>query len=140
MLPGLAVADTVKTPKLNARTREGRVALAKMVTKLFDLWRLSTQQQMAFLGLSEGSRMSLTRYRKGEPLADNRDLLDRVSHLLAIHESLRTLFPRNRELAYLWPTTPNSVFGGQSPAEVIRKEGFLGLLTVRRYLDLERGR
>jgi hypothetical protein len=53
--------------------------------------------------------------------------LDRVSHLLAIHE-------------YLWPTTPNRTFGGQSPAELIRKEGFLGLLTVRRYLDLERGR
>jgi len=134
-----AVLDNDRT-RIETRSREGRTALAKMVMTLFDLWNLSAQEQMAFLGLSEGSRMSLTRYRKGEPLADNRDLLDRVANLLSIHQSLRVLFPQNREFVYRWPTTPNRAFGGQSPAELIRKEGFLGLLIVKRYLDHERGR
>lgn len=124
----------------NPRSREGRIALAKMVIRLFDLWCLNTQEQMALLGLSEGARMTLARYRKGEPLADNRDLLDRVANLLSIHRSLRILFPKNHDLSYRWPTTPNRAFEGRTPVEVVRREGFLGLLIVRRYLDFERGR
>ncbi len=95
---------------------------------------------MSLLGLSESTRMSITRYRRGEPLADTRDLLDRVGNLLSIHRSLRLLFPRNRELMYRWITTPNRAFEGKTPVEVIRQDGFLGLLLVRRYLDFERGR
>jgi hypothetical protein len=138
-MSGLALKDNKATTEVSRKSRESRVALAKMVTKLFDLWKLSTQDQMALLGLSEGSRMSLTRYRKGDPLADSRDLMDRVAALLSIHRSLRILFPRNRELAYKWPATPNRAFGGQSPVELIRQEGFLGLLIVKRRLDFERG-
>lgn len=138
-MPGLALKSEKGDTEVR-KSRESRVALAKMVMKLFDLWRVSTQDQMALLGLSGGSRMSLTRYRKGEPLADSRDLLDRVAALLSIHQSLRILFPQNRELAYKWPVTPNRAFDGQSPVEFIRKEGFLGLLIVKRRLDFERER
>jgi hypothetical protein len=138
-MPVLALKE-IGSAEVNPKTREGRIALAKMVTKLFDLWRLGTQEQMALLGLSEGSRMSLTRYRKGEPLADSRDLMDRVANLLSIHRSLRILFPQNRDLVYRWPTTANRAFDGQTPVELIRKEGFLGLLIVKHYLDMERGR
>lgn len=123
----------------NPRSREGRAALAGMVMRLFVHWNVSAQDQAALLGLSEGSRTTLARYRKGDPLADNRDLLDRVGNLLSIHRSLRILFPKNRELVYGWPAAPNGAFGGKSPVEVIRDEGFLGLLTVRRYLDMQRG-
>jgi hypothetical protein len=121
------------------RSKEGRIALAKMVTKLFDLWKVGTADQAALLGLSEGSRSTIARYRRGEPLADSRDLFDRVSHLLAIHRSLRILFPKNREIVYRWPTIPNRQFEGRSPVQVIRAQGFLGLLIVRRHLDFQRG-
>jgi len=121
------------------RSREGRIALAKMVTRLFELWKISTQDQTILLGLSGSGRMSVTRYRKGGPLADNRDLLDRVGNLLAMHRSLRLLFPHNKDLAYKWVSTPNRAFEGKSPIEIIRQDGFLGLLIVRRYLDFERG-
>lgn len=124
---------------IDPHSRDGRSALARMVMKLFDLWRLSSQDQMGLLGLSEFSRTTLSRYRRGEPLADNRDLIDRVGNILAIHRSLRILFPKNRELAYLWPTTPNMEFEGLSPVAFTKKEGFLGLLMVRRYLDFQRG-
>ncbi|NTU43753.1 MAG: DUF2384 domain-containing protein [Nitrospirales bacterium] len=138
-MAGLAL-NHEEAPQIDLRSRESRISLAKMVMKLFDLWELSTQDQMGLLGLSEGSRMSLTRYRKGEPLSDNRDLLDRVSNLISIHRSLRILFPQNRDIVYKWPTTPNRAFDGLSPVELVRKEGFLGLLIVKRYLDFERGR
>ena len=124
---------------VNPRSREGRAALAGMIVRLFELWGLNPQEQTALLGLAGGSRMTLARYRKGEPLADNRDLLDRAANLLGIHRSLRILFPKNRSLAYKWPTTPNRAFEGRTPVEVIRQDGFLGLLIVKRYLDFERG-
>lgn len=130
-----AAPDAAPDPQ----SREGRAALARLITRLFDHWQLSTADQAALLGLSEASRSSLARYRRGEPLADSRDLVERAGHLLAIHRSLRILFPHNRTLAYRWPTLPNTVFGGRTPVQVVREDGFLGLLTVRRELDFERG-
>lgn len=112
-----------------------RGALAKMVVQLFEHWKLSTEEQLALLGLGAASRSALTRYRKGEPLAQSRDLLERVGNLLAIHKNLRLLFPHNRDLAYAWMSTRNKAFGGRTPAEVVAEIGFAGLLMVRSYLD-----
>jgi hypothetical protein len=109
-----------------------------MVTQLFEHWRLSATEQAALLGLSADNRSTLARYRKGDPLADSRDLLDRVGHLLGIHKSLRILFPHDRDLAYRWMTTPNRRFGAR-PVDVAVERGFEGLLALRRYLDFERG-
>lgn len=124
----------------NPQTEEGRIALAKMVTKLFDHWKLSTENQLVLLGLPERCRGSLELYRKGTPLADSPDLLGRVATLLSIHRSLRVLFPQNREIVYLWPTTANRAFGDLSLVDIARKDGFPGLLAVKRYLDSEIGR
>jgi len=116
-----------------------RSELAKMVMRLFEHWQLSTEDQLSLLGLSTTNRGALTRYRKGEPLAPNRDLLERVGILLSIHKSLRLLFPRNRDLAYAWMTQRNRAFEGMTPVEAIKQWGFTGLLMVRAYLDRTRG-
>lgn len=118
---------------------QDRGALARMVTKAFELWGLGSEDQLALLGLSTRNRAALSRYRKGEPLAPSRDLLERAGHLLAIHKNLRLLFPQDRDLAYAWMTRRNRAFQGRSPAEVIREWGFAGLLMVRAYLDRQRG-
>ena len=118
--------------------REARGRLAVMVARLFDHWNLSAVEQAELLGLSAGSRSTLVRYRGGEPLADSRDLLDRVGHLLGIHKSLRILFPRDRDLAYRWMTQHNRRFGAR-PVDVVVEHGFEGLLAIRRYLDFQRG-
>ncbi|MCW5605731.1 MAG: DUF2384 domain-containing protein [Burkholderiales bacterium] len=120
------------------KTRETRERLARMVTRLFEHWQLSAAEQAALLGLSADNRSTLARYRKGDPLADSRDLLDRVGHLLGIHKSLRILFPHDRDLAYRWMTTPNRRFGVR-PVDIVVAHGFEGLLALRRYLDFERG-
>ncbi len=57
---------------------KSRQAMAKLVTRLFELWDLDTAAQLNLLGLSKKSRALLTKYRKGEALSSNRDTLDRV--------------------------------------------------------------
>lgn len=126
------------TPQFEERKAD-RSEQAKMVMTLFTHWQLSTEDQLALLGLSTSNRGALTRYRKGEPLAPNRDLLERAGILLGIHKSLRLLFPHNREQVYVWMTRPNRAFEGMSPAETIKQWGFTGLLMVRAYLDRARG-
>ena len=119
--------------------RDVRARLAGVVTRLLDHWQLASAEQAEILGLSPGSRTALARYRKGEPLADNRDLLERAGHLLGIHKSLRILFPHDRDLAYRWMTQHNRLLGSR-PVDVAIDRGFEGLLAIRRYLDFERGR
>jgi hypothetical protein len=121
------------------KTRESRTQLARMIVQLLDHWQLNATDQSLLLGLSSQSRSTLARYRRGEPLADSADLLARAGHLLGIHKALRILFPHDRDLAYRWVSAPNRRFAERAPLEIM-KQGFEGLLAVRRYLDFERGR
>lgn len=126
--------------RVDLHDRASRERLARLIAALFDHWGISPADQALLLGLSAQSRSTVARYRRGEPLADNADLLARAGHLLGIHKALRIIFPHDRDLAYGWVTTPNRRFGGIPPLEVMRRHGFEGVLAVRRYLDFERGR
>jgi len=123
-----------------AKSKEvDRTAIAGMLMKLFDHWQLTTEEQLDALGFSPGNRGVLTRYRRGDPIAQSRDTLERAGHLLGIHKNLRLLFPHNRDLAYAWMKTRNKAFENRAPVEVIREFGFAGLLMVLAYLDRARG-
>jgi hypothetical protein len=127
-------------PAVDLRARTSRERLARMLMELFDHWQLPPADQAVLLGLSSQSRSTLARYRRGEPLADNADLLARAGHLLGIHKALRITFPHDRDLAYAWVGAPNRRFGGSAPLDVMKRYGYEGILAVRRYLDFERGR
>ena len=127
-------------PKVDLHARDSRERLARMLMELFGHWNLAAGDQAALLGLSAQSRSSLARYRRGEPLADNADLLARGGHLLGIHKALRILFPHDRDLADRWVSAANRRFDGASPLDIMRRHGYEGILAVRRYLDFERGR
>ncbi|MGQ0710488.1 MAG: MbcA/ParS/Xre antitoxin family protein [Rhodoferax sp.] len=116
-----------------------KAALARMVMALFTHWQLGSEDQLSLLGLAQGNRAALARYRRGEALGASRDQAERVGHLLAIHKNLRLLFPHNRDLAYRWMSTRNRAFDNLSPVDVVREWGFAGLLMVRAYLDRARG-
>lgn len=126
--------------RLDLESVEARRNLAKLVTRLFELWELSTGDQLNLLGLSETSRSLLSRYRRGEPLSAGRDVLDRVGWLMAIHKALRLLYPHNPNLLYSWVKRRNAAFGNISPLEIMREEGLIGIARVARYLDSLRGR
>lgn len=127
-------------PEVDLHSRDSRERLARMLVELFDHWEVTAADQAVLLGLSTQSRSTLARYRRGEPLADNVDLLARAGHLLGIHKALRILFPHDRDLAYRWVRAPNRRFGGATPVELMKRHGYEGILAVRRYLDFERGR
>ena len=110
-------------------------ALAKMLMNLFKKWDVRNDNQFDLLGLPRCNRSALTRYRLMRSIASTRDTLERAGHLLAIHKSLRMLFPRNRNLAYRWMNTRNKAFNNRSPVQAIGDMGFAGLLMVRSYLD-----
>ncbi len=132
-----AVPERVRA--IDLHQRGSRERLARLVVSLFDHWQVSPSDQALLLGLSPDSRATVARYRKGEPLADNTDLLARAGHLLGIHKALRIMFPHDRDLAYRWVSTPNRRFGERMPLETM-KQRYEGILAVRRYLDFERGR
>jgi len=127
-------------PEVDLHARDSRERLARMLMELFDHWAIPATDQAVLLGLSTQSRSTLARYRRGEPLADNADLLARAGHLLGIHKALRILFPHDRDLAYRWVSAQNRRFGGAPPLEIMKRHGYEGILAVRRYLDFERGR
>ncbi|ACM20542.1 hypothetical protein Geob_2188 [Geotalea daltonii FRC-32] len=118
---------------------EARGKMAKLITRLFDLWDISTSDQLNLLGLSETSRSLLSKYRRGEPLPPSRDVQDRVGWLLAIHKALRLLYPQNEELRYSWVTRRNLAFNNMKPLDLMLDEGIIGIAKVSRYLDLVRG-
>ena len=125
---------------IDLQSPDSRKHLAVMVMRLFNLWRLSTQDQLNLLGLSPSSRAMLSKYSKGEPLSNSRDMLDRVGWLLGIHKALRLLLPQNPELRSNWVRRRNRAFDNRPPLDLMLDEGIIGLAKVCRYLDLQRGR
>jgi hypothetical protein len=114
---------------------EARSGLTKVITNLFDLWGLSGKERLQLLGLSPNSRSSLKRYRKGKPLPNRPDLLERVGYLLSVHKSLGLLFPHNPDIKTSWIRKRNKAFDDSTPLDLMISEGLVGLAKVSRYLD-----
>lgn len=100
-------------------------------------WALSTEEQLALLGL--GSRSTLFSWKRAQDAKLNRDQLERVSHVLGIYKALKILFPLD-ESARGWVKKPNlaAMFEGR-PALERMSQGIIGLYMVRAYLDAQRG-
>jgi len=119
---------------------ENRKKTAKLITKLFELWGLDNATQLNLLGLSESSRSLLNKYRNASsPLPASRDVRDRVGWLLACHKALRLLYPHNQALRYNWMNRRNEIFNGQTPIDLMKEQGLVGVARVARYLDFLRG-
>ena len=52
-----------------------RSRIGAMLMTLFDHWQLKSPEQLSLLGLSKDNRAALSRYRKGDPLVNDRDKL-----------------------------------------------------------------
>ena len=118
---------------------DSRKALAKLVMRLFRLWKISTADQLNLLGLSGNSRAMLSKYARGEALPSTRDMQDRVGWLLSVHKALRLLYPRNEEMLYSWVNRRNEAFENLTPLAVMKEQGIIGIVRVSRYLDFYRG-
>ncbi|MBV5340797.1 MAG: DUF2384 domain-containing protein [Deltaproteobacteria bacterium] len=116
--------------QVDMHSRKGRLALTKMVMKLFSLWKITTADQAILLDRSPGT---IRRYRNGGCFVNDSDMFDRVGYLLSIHKALRTLYPYNRTLVYRWVASKNTAFDGQTALEVMKK-GVDGIKKIDHYL------
>lgn len=123
--------------KLYPKHKNKSCNITKMIMQLFDHWRLTHKQQAVLLNLSTND--NIAHYRCSySSLTQDQDTIDRIAHLLAIHKSLRILFPYNKKLAYAWPTIPNRHFNGKTPIEIMGNKGSIGLVNIRRYLETQK--
>ena len=134
-----AIAQLTEETRINIENSDARRKLARMVTRLFELWELPSADQLELLGLSRTSRAQLSKYRKGGALPSSRDMLDRIGWLLSIHKSLRLLYPRNENIRYTWVKRRNKILDDQRPLDIMKHQGLIGIARVARYLDYIRG-
>lgn len=134
-----AIAQLTEETRINIENSDARRKLARMVTRLFELWELPSADQLELLGLSRTSRAQLSKYRKGGALPSSRDMLDRIGWLLSIHKSLRLLYPRNENIRYAWVKRRNQILDNQRPLDIMKYQGLIGIARVARYLDFIRG-
>ena len=134
-----AIAQLSEETRIILENSDARKKLARMVTRLFELWNLPTADQLELLGLSRTSRAQLSKYRKGGALPSSRDMLDRIGWLLSIHKNLRLLYPRNENIRYTWVKRRNQILDDQRPLDIMKYQGLIGIARVARYLDYLRG-
>jgi len=134
-----ARAQVAEEIHINIENGDSRSKLALMVTRLFELWNLSTADQLELLGLSRTSRAQISKYRNGGAVPSSRDMLDRIGWLLSIHKSLRLLYPHNENIRYTWIKRRNRILDDQRPLDIMKYQGMIGVARVARYLDFLRG-
>ena len=134
-----AMAQVAQEAHIKIESSKARKKLALMVTRLFELWNVTTADQLELLGLSRTSRAQISKYRSGGAVPSSRDMLDRIGWLLSIHKSLRLLYPRNENIRYTWVKRRNRVLDDQRPLDIMTYQGLIGIARVARYLDFLRG-
>lgn len=102
---------------------------------LAKLWDLSTDQRITLLGSPARSTYFKWKKERGAMSADTEE---RISHLLAIFKALQILFP-DPQRADAWLRRSNAFFGERSALDVMLAGQLADILSVRAYLDAQRG-
>lgn len=108
-------------------TDQDRVALT-FLHNLMARWGCSPDQQLQLLGCADSAELE-----RWQACGLPHDALLRISHLMAIHRALRTIFGDN-PAAYGWISRPNEapLFAGRAALELLIEGRFL---EVREYLE-----
>ena len=109
--------------------------LLPAIFNIFSLWRLTGQQQMTLLGLS--NEKTLYNWKNQPEKAKlTRDCLERISYILGIYRALQVLFP-DEAFSDQWLHAPNDnpLFGGSAPIEKMLGGLVVDLAIVREHLD-----
>ena len=133
------VATADLSQRLDIPGRAERCHLALTITRLLEQWGLDPADQLMLLGLSNTGRSTLSRYRRGEPVSANRDMIERIGHLLGIHKSLDTLFPEQPEAQRVWISSRKKSLQRRTPVEYVEAEGITGLRQLRSMAEAQMG-
>ena len=110
-------------------------SLLPVIFNIFSLWRLTGQQQMTLLGLS--NEKTLYNWKNQPEKAKlTRDCLERISYILGIYRALQVLFP-DEAFSDQWLHAPNDnpLFGGTAPLDKMLEGLVVDLAVVREHLD-----
>ena len=110
-------------------------AMFRASLNLFRLWGVNDDQAATLLDLPH---RTFARWKAGQIGRIGRDGKARLSNLMGVHRSLKTVF-REASRGYAWMKSPNEAFGGASALAVMLGGELTDLMRVRRYLDAERG-
>lgn len=139
-MPASTQAKQRRPAQISEATQAG--AGLRTFARIVGLWKLPASDAMALLGVDSRSTYYdlLKRAREAREVNGlNRDQLDRLSYLLGIYESIRTLFPHSEETRNGWVSRANAapLFGGRSPVEIMRSS-MIGLYQTFAHLTAAR--
>ncbi len=120
---------------MSEMTEEQRLQLTQGVLGMLDDWGISGKDQLLLLGLADAPAREIRQLRENRPLPDIPEVMQRVEHLIAIADALRTTYPFSRRMGKLWMSKPNRKFRQRTPAATMVEDGIVGLISVRAYLD-----
>ncbi len=110
--------------------------LTLRLTQVMEEWKLTDQEQIGLLGLSDSFKARhLYLYRRGDKAFDfNQHSINQSEMIVGIHESLGTTYPANRAYASIWLRRPVKKFKHKAPLELMLS-GDTGMRRVWHFLD-----
>ena len=116
-------------------------ALTHTVLDCMDDWKISAEEMLSLLGLSDAIRpRQLNSYRNGDrSFPPESDVLQRIDHITGITDALRTTFPFSNQMRVMWLQKPHRRFQKRTPLSVMLDEGADGLQKVRVEVDCTYG-
>lgn len=100
------------------------------------LWNLSTEEQLALLGISDRAVFDewVVRVRAHEAVSIPMTVIERIGCVLSIYGSLVTLFPEEQTADWLRATNTHPIFDGDSALVTMISGDFNDLRKVVKYL------
>lgn len=120
---------------MTAMSEADRLELTRGILCMLDDWEISAKHQLILLGMDDVPAREVKRLRDNRPLPDDPAIMQRVEHLIAIADALRTTYPFSKRMGKLWMHKANRKFRQRTPVATMVEDGIVGLVSVRSYLD-----
>lgn len=119
-------------------TQQERETLARIVMGILNEWNIREEFQLQLLGLPDNTpTRELSKFGRGKALPEGDDLIERVKHIIGIHQALKVIFPLNHKMAGFWLTTRSRHLGAL-PLTIMLEEGLSGMERIWCHLDCTR--
>lgn len=126
-----------RLPPISEKKHAAGIGL-KTVMAILDKWGCTPEQAQAILQISKASYYKFKKDPAAAQLSN--DQLERLSYLLNIHASLRTLFENPENIyGFMSLINHNPYFNGRRPLELLSTGHFGTLYEVHKQLDALRG-
>lgn len=129
-------SDSATDPKpMPEPSEQDRRTLAKAIFRLFDVWQVSSTDQLGLLGLAPEQADALVTMRRTGLLLASAPLAERTRALLRIYRYVAMLYPEHPELARKWMQTGHVRLDGETPLQRMLNRGDAGIRFVTTILE-----